>query len=60
MSFTVEQIAEEALSLPSEARNRRDGVRAGAIKTVPGREALERARKSVALRASAQPTFVSP
>lgn len=75
MNFTVEQIAEEALSLPSEARAlladrlvesldpledgyirqlwadearaRRDSVRNGVIKTIPGREALERVRKSV-------------
>ena len=76
MSFTVEQITEEALSLPSEARalladrlaesldpledgyirqlwvtearGRRDDVRNGVIKTIPGQEALERVRKSVA------------
>jgi len=76
MSFTVEQIAEEALSLPSEARAlladrlvesldpledgyirqlwadearaRRDDVRNGVVKTIPGQEALERVRKSVA------------
>ncbi|MBI5429113.1 MAG: addiction module protein [Nitrosomonadales bacterium] len=76
MNFTVEQIAEEALALPSEARAlladrlvesldpledgyirqlwvveahlRRDDVRNGRIKTIPGREALERVRKSVA------------
>lgn len=76
MSFTIEQIAEEALSLPSEARalladrlaesldpledgyirqlwvaearTRRDDVRNGVIKTIPGQEALERVRKSVA------------
>jgi hypothetical protein len=76
MNFTVEQIAEEALSLPSEARalladrlvesldpledgyirqlwadearTRRDDVRSGVIKTIPGQEALERVRKSVA------------
>ena len=76
MNFTVEQIAEEALSLPSEARAlladrlvesldpledgyirqlwvaearlRRDDVRKGAIKTIPGQEALDRVRKSVA------------
>ena len=76
MSFTVEQIAEEALSLPSEARAlladrlvesldpledgyirqlwvaeahaRRDNVRNGLIKPIPGQEALEHVRKSVA------------
>lgn len=76
MNFTVEQIAEEALALPSEARAlladrlvesldpledgyirqlwadearaRRDDVRNGVIKTIPGQEALERVRKSVA------------
>jgi Putative addiction module component. len=75
MNFTVEQIAEVALSLPSEARAlladrlaesldpmedgyvrklwvaevraRRDEVRSGAIKTIPGQEALARVRKSV-------------
>lgn len=75
MNFTVEQIAEEALALPSEARAlladrlvesldpledgyirqlwadearaRRDDVRNGVIKTIPGQEALERVRKSV-------------
>jgi len=75
MSLTVEQIAEEALSLPSEARAlladrlvesldpledgyirqlwaaearaRRDGVRNGLVKTIPGQEALDRVRKSV-------------
>ena len=76
MNFTVEQIAEEALSLPSDARAlladrlvesldpledgyirqlwvteahvRCDNVRNGVIKTIPGQEALERVRKSVA------------
>ncbi len=76
MSFTIEQIAEEALALPSEARalladrlvesldpledvyirqlwaaearTRRDDVRSGAVTTIPGLEALERVRKSVA------------
>jgi hypothetical protein len=75
MSHTVEQIADEALSLPSEARAlladrlvesldpledgyirqlwaaearaRRDDVRNGLVKTIPGQEALERVRKSV-------------
>ena len=75
MNITVEQIAEEALSLPSEARAlladrlvesldpledgyirqlwaaeariRRDNVRNGVIKTIPGHEALEHVRKSV-------------
>lgn len=76
MSMTVEQIAEEALALPSEARalladrlaesldpaedgatrqlwiaealRRRDDVRNGRIKTVPGDEALARVRRAVA------------
>ena len=75
MSLTIEQIAEEALSLPSEARalladrlvesldpledgyirqlwiaearTRRDDVRTGLVKTIPGQEALDRVRKSV-------------
>ena len=75
MSLTIEQIAEEALSLPSEARAlladrfmesldpledgyirqlwaadaraRHDDVRNGLVKTIPGREALDRVRKSV-------------
>ncbi len=75
MNFTVEQIAEEALSLPSEARAlladrlaesldpledgyirqlwvtealaRRNQVRNGAVKTIPGHEALEYVRKLV-------------
>ena len=75
MSLTIEQIAEEALSLPSEARAlladrlvesldpledgyirqlwaaearaRRDDVRNGLVKPIPGQEALDRVRKSV-------------
>lgn len=75
MSLTIEQIAEEALSLPSEARalladrlvesldpledgyirqlwvaearTRRDDIRNGLVKTIPGQEALDRVRKSV-------------
>jgi len=75
MSLTIEQIAEEALALPSEARalladrlaespdpledgyilklwvaearTRRDDVRNGLVKTIPGQEALDRVRKSV-------------
>lgn len=75
MSLTIEQIAEEALALPSEARAlladrlvesldpledgyirqlwaaearaRRDDVRTGLVKTIPGQEALDRVRKSV-------------
>ncbi|MEQ6341729.1 MAG: addiction module protein [Gammaproteobacteria bacterium] len=75
MSLTIEQITEEALSLPSEARalladrlvesldpledgyirqlwvaearTRRDDVRTGRVKTIPGQEALDRIRKSV-------------
>ncbi len=76
MSMTVEQIAEAALSLPSEARalladrlvesldpaedgyirqlwaaealRRRDDVRSGRVKTIPGDEALARVRRAVA------------
>jgi hypothetical protein len=76
MSLSVEEIAEEALSLPSEARvlladrlvesldpvedekirrlwakeavRRRDEVRSGRVKTIPGREALKRVRKAAA------------
>jgi hypothetical protein len=75
MSLTIEQIAEEALSLPSEARAlladrlvesldpledgyirqlwvaearaRRDNVRTGLVKTIPGLEALDHVHKSV-------------
>ena len=75
MSLTIEQIAEEALSLPSEARAlladrlvesldpledgyirqlwvaearaRRDNVRTGLVKTIPGLEALDHVWKSV-------------
>lgn len=75
MSLTIEQITEEALALPSEARalladrlvesldpledgyirqlwvaearTRRDDVKNGLVKTVPGQEALDRVRKSV-------------
>lgn len=75
MNLTIEQIAEEALSLPSEARalladrlvesldpledgyirqlwaaearTRRDDIRNGLVKTIPGQEALDRVRKSV-------------
>lgn len=75
MNLTIEQIAEEALSLPSEARalladrlvesldpledgyirqlwaaearTRRDDIRSGLVKTIPGQEALDRVRKSV-------------
>ena len=73
MNLSVEQIAEEALSLPSEARalladrlvesldpsedgyirqlwaaearRRRDEVRAGRVKTIPGDEALKQVRQ---------------
>jgi putative addiction module component (TIGR02574 family) len=76
MSLSVEQIAEEALALPSEARvlladrlvesldsvedekihqlwaaealRRRDEVRSGRVKTIPGDEVLARVRKAVA------------
>ena len=76
MSMTVEQIAEESLALPSEARalladrlaesldpaedgyvrqlwaaeaiRRRDEVRSGGVKTIPGDEALARVRRAVA------------
>lgn len=72
MRLTIEQIAEEALALPSEARalladrlvesldpledghirqlwvaearTRRDDVRNGLVKTIPGQEALARRR----------------
>ena len=75
MNTTVEQIAEEALALPSEARalladrlvesldpaedghvrrlwaaeaiRRRDDVRSGRVKTIPGDEALARVRRAV-------------
>lgn len=74
MILTVEQIAEEALALPSEARalladrlvesldpaedgyiqqlwatearRRRDDVRAGCVQTIPGDEALDRVRRA--------------
>jgi putative addiction module component (TIGR02574 family) len=74
--MNVEQITENALSLPSEARamladrlvesldpaedgyihqlwvaeaqRRLDEVRSGKVKTIPGTEALERVRRSVA------------
>lgn len=76
MSHTVEQMADEALSLPearalladrlvetldplengyirqlwaAEARARRDDVRNGLVKTIPGQEALAHVRKSVTL-----------
>lgn len=76
MGMTVEQISEEALSLPSGARalladrlaesldpaedgdtrrlwvaealRRRDDVRSGRVKTIPGDEALARVRRAVA------------
>jgi hypothetical protein len=76
VNMSVEQIAEEALSLPSEARvlladrlvesldsvedekihrlwavealRRRDEVRSGRVKTIPGDKALARVRKAVA------------
>ena len=75
MSMTIEQIAAEALTLPSEqralladrlvesldaaeanridrlwateARRRRDEVRNGLVKTIPGDEALARVRHSL-------------
>ncbi len=75
MSLKVEQIAEEALALPSEARTlladrlvesldpaedghirqlwmaearrRRDEVRKGEVRTIPGDEALARVRRAV-------------
>jgi len=75
MSLTVEQIAEEALSLPSEARalladrlvesldpaedgyihqlwaaeacRRRDDVRSGRVRTIPGDVALAQVRQSI-------------
>ena len=76
MSMTVEQIVDEALGLPSEARalladrlvesldpvedgyvrqlwvaealRRRDEVRSGKVRTVPGDEALAQVRRAVA------------
>lgn len=76
MNLTVEQIAEEALSLPSEARalladrlvesldpaedghahqlwvaearRRRDDIRNGRAKTIPGDEALAQVRQTFA------------
>jgi putative addiction module component (TIGR02574 family) len=76
--MTVEQLTEEVLSLPSEARalladrlvdsldpaedghirqlwaaeaaRRRDEVRNGRVKTIPGDEALARVRESLAAR----------
>jgi len=75
MRLTVEQIAEEALSLPSDARalladrlvesldpaedgeirqlwineacRRRDDVRSGHVKTIPGDAALAQVRKAI-------------
>ncbi len=75
-TLTVEQIAEQALALPSEARallaarlveslapaedvrirelwrgellRRRDDVRSGRVKTIPGDEALARVRHAMA------------
>ena len=75
MSMTVEQIVDEALALPSEARalladrlveslgpaeggyarqlwvaealRRRDDVRCGRVRTVPGEEALAQVRRAV-------------
>ena len=75
MSMTIEQIAAEALTLPSEqralladrlvesldaaevsridrlwateAKRRRDEVRDGSVKTIPGDEALARVRRSL-------------
>jgi putative addiction module component (TIGR02574 family) len=79
--MTVEQLTEEILSLPSEARalladrlvesldpaeesdvhhlwaaearRRREEVRSGRVKTVPGDEALARVRESLAARRKA-------
>ena len=76
MSLSVEQVAEEALALPSEARalladrlvesldpaedglvrqlwvaearRRRDDVRSGRVKTIPGDEALAQVKQAVA------------
>ncbi len=73
MNLTVEQVAEEALALPSEARalladrlvesldpaedglvrqlwvsearRRRDDVRSGRVKTIPGDEALAKGKR---------------
>jgi len=53
MTVTVEQLAEQALSLPSEARallaearRRLDEIRSGAVKAVPGEETLAQVRKA--------------
>ena len=79
--MTVEELTEEMLALPSEARalladrlvesldpaeneavrelwvadvkRRRDEVRTGAVKTIPGAEALARVRASLAARRKA-------
>ena len=76
--MTVEQLTEEVLSLPSDARalladrlvesldpaeddqihqlwaaeakRRRDDVRSGRVKTIPGEEAMARVRESLASR----------
>ncbi|OYY93742.1 MAG: addiction module component CHP02574 family protein [Hydrogenophilales bacterium 28-61-23] len=75
MTLTIEQIAEQALNLPSdaralladrlvesldpledetiravwmaEARRRLDEVRSGAVKTIPGEEALAQVRRNL-------------
>lgn len=75
MSMTIEQLAEEALALPSESRalladrivesldvgelsdldqlwgaeakRRRDEVREGSVKTIPGEEAFLKVRRAV-------------
>jgi hypothetical protein len=46
MSLKIEQIAEEALALPSEARRRRDEARNGNVKTIPGDKALAQVRRT--------------
>ena len=76
MATTLERLAEQAMTLPSElraqladllvesldgeelgrieqlwldeAKRRRDEVRSGAVKTVPGEEALRKVRDSIA------------
>jgi putative addiction module component (TIGR02574 family) len=76
MNMTVEQVAEEALALPSEARalladrlvesldpaedgyvrqlwvaearRRRDDVRSGRVKTIPGDQALAQVKRAMA------------
>jgi hypothetical protein len=48
MTISVEQISEEALSLPSEARRRIDEVCSGAVATIDGEDAFRQVRAAVA------------